>query len=133
MSKSDRRTFLGQLGAATVLEAWAFFERQCRDTIRKTLESRIPDGAYEAEDAVDGDGMSGRSFHVRMRLTKESGRIALDARASDDQARGPINFMTNPGLLRTIMEKKILDDGLKAELAKVIKACKVQFVATRKK
>jgi F-type H+/Na+-transporting ATPase subunit alpha len=37
----------------------------------------------------------------------------------------------NPGLLRTIMEKKILDDNLKAEMSKVIKECKEQFVATR--
>ena len=40
--------------------------------------------------------------------------------------------MTNPGLLRTIMEKKILDDTLKAEMAKVIKESKEQFVAARK-
>ncbi len=39
---------------------------------------------------------------------------------------------TNPGLLRTIMEKKILDDALKAEMTKVIKECKEQFVAARK-
>ena len=39
----------------------------------------------------------------------------------------------NPGLLRTIMEKKILDDGLKAEMKKVISEFKEQFVATRKK
>jgi len=38
----------------------------------------------------------------------------------------------NPALLRTIMEKKVLDDGLKAEMTKVIKECKEQFVATRK-
>ncbi len=36
---------------------------------------------------------------------------------------------TNPGLLRSIMEKKVLDDALKAEMAKVIKDCKEQFVA----
>jgi F-type H+-transporting ATPase subunit alpha len=40
---------------------------------------------------------------------------------------------TNPGLLRTIMEKKILDDSLKAEMTKVIKECKEQFLAARKK
>ncbi|MGC2195418.1 MAG: F0F1 ATP synthase subunit alpha [Terriglobales bacterium] len=39
----------------------------------------------------------------------------------------------NPGLLRTIMEKKILDDGLKAEMSKVLKEFKEQFVAARKK
>src|SRR5712692_2347467 len=37
----------------------------------------------------------------------------------------------NPGLLRTIMEKKVLDDSLKAEMSKVIKECKQQFAATR--
>ena len=86
-----------------MLAAWALFERQCRDTIRKTLESRIPDGTYESEDAVDGDGMSGRSFHVRMRLTKEGGRISLDTRQSDDQARGPINFIMHPSVPKLIV------------------------------
>jgi F-type H+-transporting ATPase subunit alpha len=38
---------------------------------------------------------------------------------------------TNSGLLRTIMEKKILDDGLKAQLSDVIKQAKQQFVASR--
>jgi F-type H+-transporting ATPase subunit alpha len=38
---------------------------------------------------------------------------------------------TNPGLLRTIMEKKILDDNLKAGMSKTIKECKETFVAER--
>ena len=38
---------------------------------------------------------------------------------------------TNPGLLRTVMEKKILDDALKAQLQGVIKEAKQQFVAAR--
>ena len=38
---------------------------------------------------------------------------------------------TNPGLLRTIMEKKVLDDALKAEVSKVIKQSKEAFVAER--
>ncbi len=39
----------------------------------------------------------------------------------------------NPGLLGAIMEKKILDDSLEAEMTKVIKECKEQFLAARKK
>jgi F-type H+-transporting ATPase subunit alpha len=38
---------------------------------------------------------------------------------------------TNPGLLRTIMEKKVLDDALKAEMSQVIKQSKEAFVADR--
>jgi F-type H+-transporting ATPase subunit alpha len=40
--------------------------------------------------------------------------------------------MSSPGLLRMIMEKKILDDNLKADMTRVIKECKEQFVASRK-
>jgi len=38
---------------------------------------------------------------------------------------------SNPGLLRSIMEKKILDDSLKAEMTKVLKECKETFAAER--
>jgi len=38
---------------------------------------------------------------------------------------------TNPGLLNTIMEKKILDDNLKAEMSRVVKEAKQQFVDSR--
>jgi F-type H+-transporting ATPase subunit alpha len=38
---------------------------------------------------------------------------------------------TNPGLLRSIMEKKTLDDALKAEMTKLVKECKEAFVAER--
>src|SRR5712691_484725 len=38
---------------------------------------------------------------------------------------------TNPGVLRTIMEKKILDDSLKAQLTELIKQAKQQFVSER--
>src|SRR6202789_2429596 len=38
---------------------------------------------------------------------------------------------TNPGVLRTIMEKKVLDDDLKAQLSRVIKEAKQQFVDSK--
>jgi F-type H+/Na+-transporting ATPase subunit alpha len=38
---------------------------------------------------------------------------------------------TNPGLLRTVMDKKVLDDSIKAEMTKVIKECKEAFVQDR--
>jgi F-type H+-transporting ATPase subunit alpha len=38
---------------------------------------------------------------------------------------------TNPGLLNTIMEKKILDDNLKAEISRVIKEAKQQFIDSK--
>ena len=92
-----------RFGAATVRETWALFERQCRETIQKTLRARLPDGTYESEDAVDGDGMTGRSFHVRMSLTKHGDHISIDTRASDDQAKGPINFIMHDSVPKLII------------------------------
>ena len=37
-----------------------------------------------------------------------------------------------PRLLRTIMEKKVLDDALKGQMQAVIKEAKQQFVASRR-
>ncbi len=39
---------------------------------------------------------------------------------------------TNPGLLRSIEEKKILDDAMKAEMTKVIKETKERFLGEKK-
>jgi F-type H+/Na+-transporting ATPase subunit alpha len=38
---------------------------------------------------------------------------------------------TNPAILRTVMEKKVLDDTLKGQLTSLIKEAKQQFVASR--
>jgi F-type H+/Na+-transporting ATPase subunit alpha len=38
---------------------------------------------------------------------------------------------SNPSLLRSVMEKKILDDNLKTEMTKVVKECKETFAAER--
>ena len=38
---------------------------------------------------------------------------------------------TSPGLLRAIMEKKVLDDQMKSEMSKVIEQSKANFVAER--
>jgi F-type H+-transporting ATPase subunit alpha len=38
---------------------------------------------------------------------------------------------SNPGVLRTIMEKKVLDDSLKSEMTRIIKEAKEQFVSQR--
>ena len=54
---------------------------------------------------------------------------ALDL--ADLSAAGDLMDATNPGLLRTIMEKKVLDDALKAEMSKVIKQSKEAFVEDR--
>jgi N-methylhydantoinase B len=92
-----------RFGRDAVLGAWTLFERQSRAAIRAALRARVPEGTYEAEDAVDDDGMTGRPYHVRVALARRGDRLSLDTRASDDQARGPINFLMHESVPRLIL------------------------------
>jgi F-type H+-transporting ATPase subunit alpha len=53
-----------------------------------------------------------------------------DVRGFEDELYRYVDA-TNPGLLSAIMEKKVLDDALKAEMTKVIKQAKEAFVSER--
>ncbi|HZP63966.1 MAG TPA: F0F1 ATP synthase subunit alpha [Terriglobales bacterium] len=55
--------------------------------------------------------------------------LAIDQVRDFEQELYKFVDATNPGLLRSIMEKKILDDNLKSEMTRVIKECKETFVS----
>jgi F-type H+-transporting ATPase subunit alpha len=57
--------------------------------------------------------------------------LAVEECRTFEQALFNYADSTNPALLRTIEEKKVLDDALKAELAKVIKETKEKFVSEK--
>jgi len=53
--------------------------------------SAIPDGSYEAEDALDDDGISDRPVPIRVRLTIRGERAVVDFTGSSPQVAGAIN------------------------------------------
>ena len=78
----------------------------------------IPDGVYEAEDCMEDDGVSDRPYFGRLRLTVANDEVIADWRASDPQARGPINATfvvtaaaTYSGLLHVISNDIPLNSG----------------------
>ena len=61
----------------------------------------MPDGQWTFHDFLDSDGgTEARPYRVELTLSREADHVRLDGSRSDDQARGPINYVTNPGLLR---------------------------------
>ncbi len=57
---------------------------------RRTIET-IPDGVYEFDDVMDGDGLGSGETAVRLRLEVIGDAAALDFTETDDQVRGCIN------------------------------------------
>jgi N-methylhydantoinase B len=51
----------------------------------------IPDGVYEAEDALDSDGVGGGEITLRVRVTVRGARAVVDFAGSAPQVAGPVN------------------------------------------
>jgi N-methylhydantoinase B len=53
--------------------------------------SDIPDGSYEAEDALDDDGIIDREIPIRVRITIKGDRARVDFTGSSPQVAGAVN------------------------------------------
>ena len=53
--------------------------------------ARIPNGVYEAEDAIDGDGISDDPIPIRVAVTVRDDSMRVDFAGTAPQARGPVN------------------------------------------
>jgi N-methylhydantoinase B len=82
----------------------AAFDTCIAQTARRTRElflRLVPGGQWTFHDFLDSDGgTEARPYRVELTLSREADHVRLDGSRSDDQARGPINYVTNPGLLR---------------------------------
>ncbi|MBI3068303.1 MAG: hydantoinase B/oxoprolinase family protein, partial [Betaproteobacteria bacterium] len=65
--------------------------------VRRVLQERfralVPNGTYCFTDTVDSDGHGSGPIKLRWKLEVTPERIVLDATESDDQVRGPVNYM----------------------------------------
>jgi N-methylhydantoinase B len=67
-------------------ELIAVAERRMRAEI-----SRIPDGSYSFTDTIEDDGLSDRSYEIRLLLTVDGEEVIADFTGSAEQAVGPVN------------------------------------------
>ena len=82
-----------RLGRTTVTTAFQASIDRTTAYVREAVGHLVPDGTYTFDEAVDGDAVGGDPIWVRLRLTSEGGRRRLDTTASDDQTRGPANYL----------------------------------------
>ena len=88
-------------GAPVVLAAFDAGIAETAARTRALFLEMIPRGAWTFHDFLDSDGgTDARPYRIDLTLSREGDRVTLDATRSDDQARGPVNYVTNAGLLR---------------------------------
>jgi N-methylhydantoinase B len=102
-------------GTATVLAAFDACIAQTASRTRELFLGLVPEGRWTFHDFLDSDGgTDARPYRVELTLSREGTHVRLDGSRSDDQARGPINYVTNPGLLRIAFGRYL--QSLDAEL-----------------
>ena len=62
---------------------------------RERLHALVPNGEYRFIETVDGDGQGSGPIKIRYKLSVSPGRTEIDLTESDDQVRGPLNFLMN--------------------------------------
>ncbi|MBA3242931.1 MAG: hydantoinase B/oxoprolinase family protein [Acidobacteria bacterium] len=81
---------VGRSGGREAREYAAHLIEYSARIMRATIEA-VPDGVYEAEDALDDDGAGGGEVVLRVRVRIEGGRAVVDFRGSAPQVGGPVN------------------------------------------
>jgi len=88
----------GRFGVEIITAGCAELMDRVAGQLRSALKS-MPDGAHEADGALDHDVISfDRSLRVHVSVTKKGSDILFDFSGSDQQARGPVNVV--PGLIK---------------------------------
>jgi N-methylhydantoinase B len=104
-------------GAPAVLVS---FDRIIEQTARRARElflGLVPEGEWTFHDFLDSDGGADvRPYRVELTLGRAGDHVRLDGSRSDDQARGPINYTSNAGLIRIAFGRYLqsLDPELEA-------------------
>ena len=93
---------LGRFGADVVSDALQQLLARTEALVRRRLRETFPVGTHRFTDAIDGDGHGSGTLSLRLALTRtEDDRFIFDATETDDQCKGPVNFLMNrdvPGM-----------------------------------
>jgi N-methylhydantoinase B len=85
-----------RFGRASTLAAFNALISDTEQQLRAKLRALLPEGEHRFTDRVDSDGHGNGPIKLRYKLNVTPDAISLDATESDDQVRGPVNFLMAP-------------------------------------
>jgi len=91
-----------RFGVSLVTDVFASLIDETRGLVRQRMKETFKPGAYSFTEHVDNDGQGNGPFAIRFKLIAEEDRFILDTTETDDQAPGPINYLTHPQVLNMI-------------------------------
>ena len=92
-----------QFGAGVVEAAFAAIIDETERATRAAVAANVPDGRFSFRDWIDGDCVTDNSYSVAVTIEKQGDRLDFDFSATDDQAKGAINFIMDPAVPKGIL------------------------------
>ncbi len=92
-----------QFGADVVEAAFAAIIDETERATRAAVAANVPDGRFSFRDWIDGDCVTDNSYSVAVTIEKQGDRLDFDFSATDDQAKGAINFIMDPAVPKGIL------------------------------
>lgn len=102
LGKQRMTEILQRYGVEEAYRIFAALIAETETTVKKGMKKAFPPGRYRFADVVDDDGLGSGPVSIRMTLESDGERFVLDCTETDDQTRGPINFLMSsniPGML----------------------------------
>ena len=91
-----------RFGRAVVLDAFERLNRQTESVVRARLRGAFAPGCHKFADVIETDGQGNGPFKIRLAMDVKPEGITFDARETDDQAPGPVNWIMNKAVPRMI-------------------------------
>ena len=100
-----------RFGRAKVADTFAALLDETERELRAKLRALLPLGEHRFTDRVDSDGHGTGPIRLRYRLNVTPERITLDTSESDDQVKGPVNFLMSPPVPAMVFGSYLLGEG----------------------
>ncbi|MFL5183467.1 MAG: hydantoinase B/oxoprolinase family protein [Microvirga sp.] len=100
-----------RFGRAKVADTFAALLDETERELRAKLRALLPLGEHRFTDRVDSDGHGTGPIRLRYRLDVTAERITLDTSESDDQVKGPVNFLMSPPVPAMVFGSYLLGEG----------------------
>jgi N-methylhydantoinase B len=111
IGQSRLAELFARYGAATVEGVVEALLGRSERVVRRTLADFARPGRYSFADYVDDDCVSDTPYRVQLEVELEGDAVTVvDCTGSDDQARGPINYLMNPDICRMMFSRFLLRD-----------------------
>lgn len=100
-------------GKSAIDAAFDALHARSENAVRSVLAANVRPGRYRFADYVDNDCVTDKSYRVEVEVEFDRGGVKLvDCTRSDDQARGPINYLMHPDSCRMLFSRYLVSiDG----------------------